>query len=196
RYFDNLEGRAGDLEIRVMKFEYLKYIAEWPKFEEDSLHWANLPATTPELQQRWFSRQMSDTKIWFAVFQNTGQQDKAPRPENPILISRISLVMPVTGNDLILGIVVRSDMVNQGVGTKIIQMMLKIVFEKSDFFGVWLESVSHNKRAIHIWTKLGFELTGEHFRRNHYGKFELFKGFRYDRSKANLLPVVQFFYDE
>jgi ribosomal protein S18 acetylase RimI-like enzyme len=58
-----------------------------------------------------------------------------------------------------LGIVVDDEFQNQGIGKKLMNEM--IFFSKTNGYKkVWLATYTDNKRALHIYSKLGFEVEG------------------------------------
>ena len=169
------------LSIRQLQLSDLKEMASWPKYEGRLLAWANFSASTPELQERWFHSSTGPLKIWL-IAKSTSHEG---------IIGRVSLSQPVEGNELIFGIALRPDVLDQGLGTKITEMILAAVFELTSCDSVWLETQIHNERALHTWTKIGFDLEGTHYRRQTDMQFHLMKSFRFYRSKRDSLPIIE-----
>jgi RimJ/RimL family protein N-acetyltransferase len=48
----------------------------------------------------------------------------------------------------------------KGYGTKLLKMFIKYLFEKLDYKKVILDTKLNNKRAQHVYKKIGFEETG------------------------------------
>ena len=61
---------------------------------------------------------------------------------------------------------------DQGYGTETMELLLKHGFNTLNLHRVWLQVFTHNKRAIHVYEKVGFKYEGK-FRQAHYlhGKY-------------------------
>lgn len=48
----------------------------------------------------------------------------------------------------------------QGIGQQVIQLIKKYAFDQRDAARLWLDVLAHNKRAQHVYKKLGFVVEG------------------------------------
>ena len=162
--------------------EDLVDLARWPKFKEEQLKWANFSATTPALRTRWYQNSVRPQVAWLTIM-----QDKTEEP----LIGRCSVSQALTGTDLIFGIVLRPNITNKGVGTKVIKAIISYLFVVTSYEGIWLESHIDNLIARRVWEKVGFQFVSYHYRRSTYGLMDKFAAYRFSREKAHLLPEVK-----
>ncbi|MCY3411507.1 MAG: GNAT family N-acetyltransferase [Candidatus Heimdallarchaeota archaeon] len=145
--------------------EDLDEIADWPKYTHPYA-WANFSVKNDLLKDRWMTKNVRLDNLWL-VFKFEGK-----------IIGRASLIEPEERDELIFGIVMRPDLIEQGLGSKCIRLVAEMIFSSSDYSAIWLESKIDNNRAIHVWEKLGFEDTGMHYRKDVYGVYARYKGFR------------------
>lgn len=61
----------------------------------------------------------------------------------------------------VMGISVRKDYWNQGIGTKLIQSVLEWAKEQDGLEIIHLSVLKHNERAIYVYKKMGFQIVGE-----------------------------------
>ncbi len=165
-----------------IEMEDLIDLAKWPKFKDEKLSWANFSATTSALQTRWYQTSVKPKVAWMTIKQNN-----CDKP----LIGRCSVSQPEKGNDLIFGIVLRPDLTDKGVGTKVIKAIIRYLFEVSAYEGIWLESHIDNQRARRVWEKVGFDFVSYHYRRSNYGLMDKFAAYRFSRDNMQTLPEVK-----
>lgn len=175
-----MEARFKFYTVKHIKIQDLTELSQWPKFEERYLSWANFVATTPSLQSRWYQSSVKAKVAWLAI-----------RDDNGKLIARSSITQPEDNQNLVFGIVIRSDMTDRGVGTEITQGVMRFVFEIADVEGIWLESHHKNARARRVWEKIGFEFISYHYRRSTSGEMDKFAAYHFPVSKKNELPEIQ-----
>lgn len=157
-------------------------LAKWPKFKDETLNWANFSATTPALQTRWYQSSVKPKVAWMTIRQNNSDKP---------LIGRCSVSQPETGSDLVFGIVLRPDITDKGVGTKVIKAIISYLFTVSSCEGIWLESHIDNQRARRVWEKVGFDFVSYHYRRSNYGSMDKFAAYRFSRDNQQSLPEVK-----
>lgn len=160
----------------------LKDLAKWPKFKDKKLSWANFSATTITLQERWYQNSVKPRVAWMAI-----RSDNVERS----LIGRCSVSQPDTGSDLIFGIVLRPDITGKGVGTKVIKAIIRYLFERTSYEGIWLESHIENQIARKVWEKIGFQFISYHYRRAVSGNMDKFAAYSFTREKMQTLPEVE-----
>ncbi|MHA2252700.1 MAG: GNAT family N-acetyltransferase [Candidatus Kariarchaeaceae archaeon] len=170
--------------IRIIEREDLKKIADWPPYLEQYFSWANFPAKTDHLRDRWYKTQIKDHLIWF-VIQNSEYQ-----AENNDIISRCSFTQPLEGEEYLFGIVIRSDLVNQGIGSTCTKIALSFVFQITSVESIWLETKFDNYRARKVWENIGFTYLGNHYRREVFGRYQRYAGYRIFRQQIDDLVNV------
>lgn len=173
--FQRTEARFENYLIRPIERDDLDIIAEWPLFSDSQFAWANFPATTDQLRDSWYKRHTGEFLVWFVII-----NEKLSQGVNNI-IARSSITQPISGTDCLFGIVLRPDVVNQGIGTLCTRLQLLYIFEITSLQSIWLESKYDNKRARRVWEKVGFDFLGHHYRRGNFGRYDLFSGYRISR---------------
>lgn len=61
-----------------------------------------------------------------------------------------------------IGIALISEFWNQGIGTKMMEELIRLAESREDVMQVELEFVEGNARARHLYEKMGFRITGVH----------------------------------
>lgn len=61
-----------------------------------------------------------------------------------------------------IGIALISDFWNQGIGTKMMEELIRLAESREDVMQIELEFVEGNARARHLYEKMGFRITGVH----------------------------------
>jgi RimJ/RimL family protein N-acetyltransferase len=138
-----------------MEHHHLEQMRSWRPFG-DPLHrlW-NLPRRSSLTREVWFVLHRSDpTRLWFAVERRADQQ----------LIGSITLREMVAHTSSRLGISFGADYVDQGYGSEALGLFVPYYFEELDFSCLLLDVAAANKRARHVYEKLGFRYTGRHYR--------------------------------
>ncbi|MHA2502422.1 MAG: GNAT family N-acetyltransferase [Candidatus Kariarchaeaceae archaeon] len=175
------------LKLYPMEFSDIEDMGSWPRFETEDLAWANFPVQTAELRKRWFVQQQKDHLVWIIIRNELGQ-----------LVGRSSLTQPLSGSSLIFGLVIRPDLMGQGLGTKITRIMISYIFTVTtleDVSDIWLESRYNNIRAQKTWERVGFVPIGEHMRREIFGRYDRYRGYTFDRKLFDdSFPVLEVVY--
>lgn len=158
-----------NIEIRELKRKDLDIISLWPKYEYP-FAWANFNIVNDLLKDNWMNRNKRLDTIWFVILYS-GE-----------MIARGSLIYPEEEDELIFGIVMRKDRTNRGLGTKCVSSVMRMIFSTSNIDQVWLETKQDNLRAQKVWKKVGFEGVSTHYRRDVYGVYARYLGFRLTKS--------------
>lgn len=168
------------LVFTPMIFDDLEEMAAWPRFEKRELAWANFPAQTDELRKRWYNQQQKSHLQWIIIRDQSGK-----------MIGRCSLSQPITGKQVLYGIVIRPDKLEQGYGTKSTRIMCAYIFSCMNAIeSIWLESRYDNVRAQATWEKVGFTKLGRHFRREVFGRYDRYIGFELERGQVDLPHIT------
>lgn len=175
--FQNNSARYNDYLVSLIKREDLEEIVKWPIFEDPNFAWANFPAKTKELSDRWYKTQVSDRVVWLIVRNTSYFKDQ--------IILRCSITQPMEGEDYLFGIVLRPDLVNRGIGTECSKILLSYVFQMTEIPSIWLETKHDNARARKVWEKIGFSFLGCHYRREIFGSYDKYAGYRILRNEIN-----------
>lgn len=183
KQFDRITLKYDNLECRRINKADLSVLAKWPKFDNPAYVWANYPATSSNLQERWYKNQSKSYILWLVIHDTS--------PDEPDLVGRCSITQPLSGDELLYGIVVRPDVVDQGLGTRITKMVLKGIFERTQIPAIWLESRQDNHRAHRVWEKVGFDKLGNHYRREVFGRYDKYIGYRFLKKNATNLPDIE-----
>jgi len=143
------------LVVREIQRNDLQQMETWQSFS-DPLHrlW-NIPRRTSLSREIRFMLHSSDpTKLWFAVQR---------RPDKRV-IGTISLREIVMYESARLGISLGADYVEQGYGSEALRLFLPYYFDDLGFQRLFLDVAATNRRAIHVYEKLGFQQTDRHYR--------------------------------
>lgn len=176
------EALCDGYRFKHIQIEDLKDLVKWPKFKDKKLSWANFTATTPALQNRWYQNSVKPQIAWMTIRRD--DKDKT-------LVGRCSVSQPDTGDDLIFGIVLRPDIIDKGVGTKVIKAIISYLFDRTSYTGIWLESHIDNHIARRVWEKVGFQFISYHYRRSVFGNMDKFAAYRFSYDDKEFLPKVE-----
>lgn len=141
--------------VRTLERQDLEQMDSWRPFR-DPLHalWG-VPHSTPVSRDIWFTLYGSDpTRLWYAIERRADGQ----------VIGTLSLreiTRPVSAR---LGISLGADFVDQHYGTESLRVFLPYYFRTLDFQRLLLDVAAANRRAVHVYEKLGFAYTGSHYR--------------------------------
>lgn len=150
-----LHLESSRLILRDLRRPDLEEMEHWRPFS-DPLHalW-NIPRHSSLSRDLWFTLHSSDpSTLWFAV----------ERREDRQLIGSLSLREIVGRTSARLGISLGADYVDQGYGSEALGLFLPYYFRALGFQRLVLDVAATNKRALHVYQKLGFRQTGEHHR--------------------------------
>ena len=176
---------GGELRLTPLRRDHLGELSKWPKFREHDMQWANFFPTNKFQMERWFKENNTPRKLWFA-----GEFSKN-RWRSSSLVSRVSLIIPIHGRDIIFGIVIRPDKLEKGMGTKFTSMILSGIFELTKSEGVWLETHHKNYRAQHVYEKVGFDKLGYSYHKGFTPDHDMFLNYRFSRQNKDRLGAVE-----
>ncbi len=160
-----LEFNYNDLVVRELIRNDLDIISKWPKYEYP-FAWANFNIVNDLLKDNWMTRNKRNSTYWFVISKD-GE-----------LIARGSLILPEENDELIFGMVLKADLTGRGLGTECLSSVMQLVFSRTNIENVWLETKLDNERARKTWIKVGFKSTGIHYRRDVYGVYARYMGYR------------------
>lgn len=105
-----------------------------------------------EAERQWLSKTLMDTENpCFAILNNV---DKT-------IVGIISLRIKRENDNGVLGVFIgEKSLWNQGLGTEAIILLLDYAFNVLNLHKVWLGVLSFNKRAYHVYQKIGFKEIG------------------------------------
>ncbi len=208
--------RDKSLYMRLMELNDLKQVSEWPSYNEKKLLWANFNYRTEQERRYWYLSNSRENNFWFSLFAkrellekqdiksvmkrwemgNPPQMKRAPRSflfkgrKEDLIVGRISTMVPENGDELIFGIALRPDMLEMGIGTVATQMYLFAVFALTETNSVWLETQAVNKRAQHVYEKIGFQKLGHHYKTDTMGRQEKRISYIFKREWQEKIPDV------
>lgn len=143
------------LIVRTMRHEDLDEIHAWRPFTDPLYSLWNLPRSPSVSRDIWFVMHRSDpSRMWFAI----------ERRADGRVIGTLSLreiVAPISAR---LGISLGADYVEQGYGSEALRTLLPYYFDTMGFQRLFLDVAAANRRAVHVYQKLGFQQTGSHYR--------------------------------
>ena len=143
------------LIIREIECRDIDEMQSWRPFSEPLHRLWNIPRRPSLSREMWFMLHSSDpTRLWFAVERRADGQ----------LIGSISLREIVVRRSARLGISFGADYVDQGYGSEALRLFLPYFFDELDFPRLRLDVAAANKRARHVYEKLGFRYVGRHYR--------------------------------
>jgi diamine N-acetyltransferase len=128
-------------------------MANWPRFHEVELQWANLDLSFNSERELYFDRgRSSSTRRRFVVLDERGD-----------IIGTVGLRnLDFLTGEATLGIIIRADTVGKGYGTDTVETILGYAFDVLDLRRVLLDVAVNNDRARHVYDKLGFTPIGQH----------------------------------
>jgi RimJ/RimL family protein N-acetyltransferase len=128
-------------------------MANWPRFHEVELQWANLDLSFSSERDLYFERGRSNsTRRRFVVLDERGD-----------IIGTVGLRnLDLMTSEATLGIIIRADSVGNGYGTDAVETILGYAFDVLDLRRVLLDVAENNERARHVYDKLGFTPIGQH----------------------------------
>ena len=166
-----LPYHSQEFSVYSLKRKDLDEITHWPKYEYPHA-WANFNITDSNLKDKWMVRNARTDTLWFVIRYNSK------------LIARGSIIQPEEIEELIFGIVLKADLVEQGIGTKCVRLLMQVIFEQTSCEKVWLETKEDNIRARRTWEKIGFISQGVHYRRDVYGVHAKYVGYRLSKTDS------------
>jgi diamine N-acetyltransferase len=132
--------------VRALTRDDLVQMAAWRPYDDPLLADTNWMQDSRDELDRWYARCSRDPKrLLFAVIDESKQ-----------LIGRITLRERDSLRSARLGIAFGADYVDQGYGTEVLTLFLDYYFKELSFKRIVLDVAGHNRRAIHVYQKLGF----------------------------------------
>jgi RimJ/RimL family protein N-acetyltransferase len=140
-----MQVRTARLVIRPLQRADVDAMAVWQPFADPLLARYNLPDSSATERDDWYGLRTGDpARREFAV-EASGQ-----------VIGRISL-RDMDGHAAArLGISIAAEFVNRGLGTEALTGFLDWYFDEGGFSVLALDVSASNRRAVHIYQKLGF----------------------------------------
>jgi len=143
------------LIVRQLHRQDLDQIEAWRPSSDPLSNLWNIPRSTPLSRDIWFMLHRSDpTHLWFVIERQSDSQ----------VIGTLSLREIVERISARLGISLGADFVDQGYGSEALHLFLPYYFQNLGFQRLFLDVAATNKRAIHVYEKLGFRQTSRHYR--------------------------------
>ena len=141
--------------LRDMTRDDLDALDLWRPFSDPLSKLWNIPRSTSLGRDLWFVMHGADpTRRWYAI----------ERRQDRVIIGTLSLRDIEAPSSARLGISLGSDYVDHGFGTEAMRTFLPYYFRRLGFQRLVLDVAAANKRAVHVYDKLGFRLTGSHYR--------------------------------
>lgn len=143
------------LIVRDLRHDDLEQIETWRPFTDPLHNLWNIPRSTPLSRELWFTLKDSDpTRMWMVIQRKSDGQ----------VIGTLSLREIVRRISARLGITLGADFVGQGYGTEALRLFLPHYFHEMGFRRLFLDVAAANRRALHVYEKLGFQRIGAHYR--------------------------------
>lgn len=137
--------RTARLVIRPLQRADVDAIAIWQPFADPLLAGYNVPDSTAQERDDWFALRAGDpTRREFAL-EASGQ-----------VVGRISLRDMDGHTSARLGIGIGAEFVNRGLGAEALAGFLDWYFDEGSFSVMALDVSAANRRAVHVYQKLGF----------------------------------------
>ena len=141
--------------VRPLNREDLDQMDRWSPSSDPLLALWGVPQSDPVARSIWFSMYISDpSRLWYSV----------DRRSDGVLMGTISLRDIVQGVSARLGISLGPDYVDLGYGTESLRRFLPHYFGQMGFAALLLDVAAANRRAVHVYEKLGFAHAGSHYR--------------------------------
>jgi len=141
--------------VRTLRREDLDEMDGWGISTDPLLVLWGVPNGNPVSRSIWFSMHPSDpTRLWYAL----------ERQVDGHVLGTISLREIVNQISARLGISLDPACVDQGYGTESLGLFLPYYFGALGFPRLVLDVAGANRRAVHVYEKLGFAYTGSHYR--------------------------------
>ena len=141
--------------IRDIARHDLDEMDAWQSFDDPLAALWNLPRSTPVARDIWFALYGADTsRLWYAV-------DRAADGQ---FIGTISLREIMERKQARLGISFGADRVDQGYGSEALRTFLPYFFDDMGFQVMVLDVAATNRRAIHVYDRLGFQHVDQQYR--------------------------------
>ena len=155
-----VEEVSGDrVVLRELTRADVDLMAQWPRFAESELQWANLDLATQRDRDAWFERSRSNlTRRRFTIWTRDPSGARGGRAVGTIGLRNIDLRY----GEGTLGIIVNAADVSRGYGTDAIRTLVRFAFQKLGLRKVYLDVAEGNDRAQRCYDRVGFIRIGQH----------------------------------
>jgi len=148
-----LVGRR--VTVRTLLRDDLDQMDRWSTSNDPLLALWGVPNGNPVSRSIWYSMHACDpTRLWYAVERHT----------DGYMLGTISLREIVERVSARLGISFDPAYVNLGYGSESLQLFIPYYFGALGFPRLVLDVAGANRRAVHVYEKLGFVYVGSHYR--------------------------------
>nr|MBC7245619.1 GNAT family N-acetyltransferase [Chloroflexota bacterium] len=152
---DRMYLESSRLIVRDLHHTDLEQIESWRPFTDPLYRLWNIPRSTPLSRELWFMIKDNDpTRMWMVIQRKSDGQ----------VIGTLSLREIVRRISARLGITLGADFVEQGYGTETLRLFLPHYFHEMGFRRMYLDVAAANRRALHVYEKLGFQRIGSNYR--------------------------------
>ncbi len=135
-------------KLAPLKREDAKLLKEWDNFDDPILSGYNYNNLNENQEEIWFlMKQKKFRSKYFSI------KDTEGKLLGFVGLKEINNIL----NTAKLGIVIAPSFVSNGLGTCVLQEFIAICFEEFKFRKIILEVNEWNKRAIHLYKKIGFK---------------------------------------
>jgi len=141
--------------VRPLDREDLDQMDSWSPSNDPLLALWGVPQSDPISRSIWFSMYISDpSRLWYSI----------DRRSDGVLMGTISLRDIIHAASARLGISFGPEYVDLGYGTESLRVFLPHYFGQMGFAALVLDVAAANRRAVHVYEKLGFAHAGSHYR--------------------------------
>lgn len=140
-----------NIELRQIEEGDLEYLRDWRNDEENTRYLRKIPYITVEDQKKWFHNYLlNEDDMTFAIIENdiikgiVGSLSLYNFCEENVEFGKLLI-----GNKLAHG---------KGIGVKVLNMLLRFIFDELDIINVYLFVFNNNIAAKKIYEKVGFEV--------------------------------------
>ena len=149
-----LEEAVGErVVLRELVRSDVDQMAEWPRFDEPELQWANLELSSARDRDAWYDRSRSNpTRRRYTIWGEDG------RAVGTIGLRNLDFRF----GEGTLGIIVNAGDVSRGYGTDAVRTLLAHAFKRLGLRKVYLDVAEGNDRARRSYEKVGFVRIGQH----------------------------------
>jgi RimJ/RimL family protein N-acetyltransferase len=140
-----MQVRTARLVIRPLQRADVDAMAVWQPFADPSLAAYNPPDPSAQERDDWYALRTGDPARREFAIEASGQ-----------VVGRISLRDMDGQGAARLGISIGAQFVNRGLGTEALTGFLDWYFDEGGFSVMVLDVSASNRRAVHVYQKLGF----------------------------------------
>lgn len=133
--------------VKSMDMEEVPKLSDWTDNEDPIFFDYNFPVLKREEQINWFKKKSSGTKRLFTI------QDFDQNVIGYMSLRNVNIILRRAE----FGIVLNPAVMNKGYGSDALKVLIKWFFEELGYRQLVLTVALYNKRALHIYKKLGFD---------------------------------------